>query len=351
VSTRTAERIDPQTLEWLTEPDNPAVAVLTRTVLLGEKRTPAMDELWARRNEYAPVATILDAMNADGSWLPPERDYKKYEGNLWQIHFLGELWASGDDERVQRAAEYAFSRQLDDGSWSCNGRPSAAIPCLTANVGRALARLGFAADERVVAALAQIAALRTELDYLGCPGVHDYTLNGYCHMVAPKVLHFLAAVPKEAWPRGAVALRDECIRVLRDKSIYRSHPADYREYADTAARLPKAQIAEGRERFIAEHEPLEYTEKKGWKRLGYPLSYNSDALDSLRALAGVGETWRKEYEPALQVVEDSADASGRWPLKNTFNGKMLADVEVKGEPSKWLTFQALQVIGTFERPA
>jgi hypothetical protein len=115
--------------------------------------------------------------------------------------------------------------------------------------------------------------------------------------------------------------------------------------------MRKSEIPEGRERFIKEHAPLEYTEKKGWKRLGYPLSYNSDALDALRALAAVGESWRAEYAPALEVVQTAADASGRWRLKNTFNGKMLADVEAKGEPSKWLTLQALQVLDHFEAPS
>jgi hypothetical protein len=151
-----------ETLDWLLEPENPAVAVLTRRRLLGESDS-ATGALWARRNEYAPVSSILDAMGDDGSWLPPERDYKKYEGSLWQIHFLGELWADGEDERVRRGARYAFTRQIDDGSWSSNGRASTSAPCLTANVGRALARMGFAQDERVVAALGYCTGLYAEL--------------------------------------------------------------------------------------------------------------------------------------------------------------------------------------------
>ena len=340
-------RADPETLSWLTEPGNPAVAVLARRTLTSEKPSRELDALWGRRNEYAPVAAILDAMSDDGTWAAPERDYQKYGGTLWQIHFLGELWADGSDERVKRAAEYAFSRQLDDGSWSSNGRPSASIPCLTANVGRALARLGYARDERVIAALRHIADLRGELGYLGCAGMHDYTLNGYCHMVAPKALLFLGEVPRGSWPRGAVGLRDECIAALRDKEIFRSLPVAYREFKDAVLTSPKAELAEARERFIAEREPLEYGDKKGWLRLGYPLSYNSDALDSLRALASVGETRRSEYVPAIEVVEQAADESGRWPLRTTFNGKMLADVETKGEPSRWLTLQALQVLDVF----
>jgi hypothetical protein len=33
----------------------------------------------------------------------------------------------------------------------------------------------------------------------------------------------------------------------------------------------------------------------------------------------------------------------RWTMRNSLNGKMLADVETKGAPSTWLTLRALQV--------
>ena len=106
-----------ETLDWLLESENPAVAVLTRRALLGDDDA-ATAALWERRNEYAPVAAILNAQLEDGSWATPSQDYRKYQGSLWQVHLLGELWADGGDERVQRAAAYAFSRQLPDGSWS-----------------------------------------------------------------------------------------------------------------------------------------------------------------------------------------------------------------------------------------
>ncbi len=107
-----------ETIDWLLEPENPAVAVLTRRTLLGEADDAATAALWERRNEYAPVATILDAQLDDGSWTTPGQDYKKYQGSLWQVHLLGELWAERRRRAGAKAADYAFSRQLPDGSWS-----------------------------------------------------------------------------------------------------------------------------------------------------------------------------------------------------------------------------------------
>jgi hypothetical protein len=336
------------TLNWLTDTENPAVAVLVRRGLLGQPPSPDLDALWTRRNEYAPVARILDLMQQDGSWAPPARDYQKYWGSLWQIHFLGELYASGDDERVRTAAEYAFSRQLPDGSWSCtNGRPAGSIPCLTANIGRALARLGYARDKRVVAALRYCADLHGELGCVDCRGGPGFHLNGYCHMLTPKTLLFLAEVPHDLWPDGAERLRDACVIALRDKEVFRSLPAQAREFQDAVFSMPAAEQRGFRERFLAEHQPLTYGPKPGWLRFGYPLSYNSDVLEALWALSLHGERRRPEYEPALEVVWSAADAQMRWTLRTTFNGKMLADVEVKGAPSRWLTWRALSVLAHF----
>jgi hypothetical protein len=342
---RIASEVPAETIDWLLEPDNPAVAVLTRRGLLGEADDAATAALWERRNDYAPVAAILAAQLDNGSWTTPGQDYKKYQGSLWQVHLLGELHASGDDPRVQKAAEYAFSRQLPDGSWSAtNARPEGSIACLTSNVGRALARMGWARDERLLAAVASIVDLFRELGIVDCRSGREYQLNGYCHMLTVKELLFLGEVPQELWPAGADALRDECIAKLRDKAIFRAVPAEAREFNDAIWSLKSSERTGLRERFLAEHPELHYKEKAGWLRFGFPLSYNSDALEALWALVRVGEKPQPEYEPALDLVRKTADKQMRWALKNTFNGKMLADVEAKGQPSKWLTLRALQVL-------
>lgn len=350
--------IPESTIAWLREDDVPAVSVLASR-LLG---VPEPDGAWGRRNEYGPVARILEAQHDDGSWDVPQRDYQKYRGSLWQLVFLGELWADGADERVRRGAEYAFSRQLSDGAWSCNGKPAAAIPCLTANVGRSIARLGYCRDERVVRALEFCVRQLHEAGVLDCGSIYSsklsgpkgggarvYTLNGYCHMLAPKTLLFLAEVPRELWPNGAEELRDECVRVLRDKQVFRSLPAEYREFQDLAYSAKAPERPALRERFLAEHGAPHYGDKPGWLRFGFPLSYNSDALEALLALAAHGEAPLPEYGPALDAVEAAADADMHWAMRSSLNGKMIADVERKGAPSKWVTLRALTALRHFGR--
>lgn len=336
-----------ETLEWLQGRDNPAVAAMALRTF-ADADDPRVEALWELRNGYAPVHEILARQRADGSWDAPARDYQKYGGSLWQIHFLGELWADGGDPRVSKAADYAFSRQLPDGSWSAsNMRRSGSIPCLTANVGRALARLGYSRDERVISALRFCTGLFSELGAVNCRQLQGYQLNGYCHMLTPKLLLFLAEVPEDLWPDGSAALRDECVARLREKYVFRCLPEKSREFGEMLRSTPPGKRAGLRERFLSEQPTLIHAEKTGWLRFGYPLSYNSDVLEAMTALASIGEPLRDEYTPALNAISDAADAQMRWVMRNSLNGKMLTDVETKGKPSKWLTLRALKVLAHF----
>ena len=47
---------------------------------------------------------------------------------------------------------------------------------------------------------------------------------------------------------------------------------------------------------------------------------------------------------ALALVAAKQDAQGRWKLASTFNGRLVADIEAKSEPSRWITLRALQVL-------
>jgi len=166
-------------------------------------------------------------------------------------------------------------------------------------------------------------------------------------MLTPKLLLYLAEVPRDVWPDGARDLRDECVAKLRDKGIFHCLPQESREFNDAVWSMPSAERPGFRDRFLAEHRQLHYKDKPGWLRFGFPLSYNSDTLEALLALAAVGETRRPEYEAAIGTILEAADPQMRWTMRNSLNDKMLADVETKGAPSRWLTLRALQALSHF----
>ena len=52
-------------------------------------------------------------------------------------------------------------------------------------------------------------------------------------------------------------------------------------------------------------------------------------------------------EKPLQVILNKRGADDRWRLEKSLNGQMWIDVEVKGQPSKWITLFALTVLDHF----
>lgn len=46
----------------------------------------------------------------------------------------------------------------------------------------------------------------------------------------------------------------------------------------------------------------------------------------------------------MDIVISKQDDQGRWMLENTFDGRFIINIETKGKPSKWITFDAARVL-------
>jgi hypothetical protein len=106
-------------------------------------------------------------------------------------------------------------------------------------------------------------------------------------------------------------------------------------------------ISDRREEFLAERGPGTPKPKPGWLKFGFPLHYNSDVLEAMYALAEVDTPMSPALDKPLQVIKEKMTPDGKWIMESSLNGKMLADVEEKGKPSKWLTYFALRVLAHF----
>ncbi len=83
---------------------------------------------------------------------------------------------------------------------------------------------------------------------------------------------------------------------------------------------------------------------ESWFRFGYPLGYVTDVLQNLEALTLLGYGGDVRLQRAKEVVLSKQDSDGRWRMKYTYNGKMWAEVETNGRPSKWVTLRALRIL-------
>ncbi len=110
----------------------------------------------------------------------------------------------------------------------------------------------------------------------------------------------------------------------------------------------EATIKVGAEYFLKHHiykksHNLAKVSKPGWLHFGFPLMYQDDALEVLGILTNLGYKDERMQE-AVDLVISKQDAQGRWKLDNTYNGRYQTNIERKGEPSKWITLNALKAL-------
>jgi hypothetical protein len=318
-------------LQWLLEKDDPGVRFLALTRLLDR---PASDAgvKEARRDimRTGAIPRILAKQDPRGCWDLPDLFYRaKYKGTVWQLIILAELGADGRDARIRKACEFILGSSQDGegGGFSFDrsftrggGRPSGIIPCLTGNMVWSLIQLGMEDDPRVARGIDWIARFQRFDD--GIPRAPKDPVYGRwpqcwgehsCHMGVAKALKALAAVPE-------------------------------------SQRTPEieAAIEQGAEYFLKHHihkksHDLGSVSKPGWLRLGFPLMYQTDILELLDILTGLGYRDPRMQE-AVDALISRQDDQGRWKLQQTFNGRFQTNIERKGMPSKWLTVRALSVL-------
>ena len=314
-------------LPWLLEPDeaNPGVRCFALRDLLDR---PAGDpEVVAAQGTVmrtGPVPAILDAQYPDGYWMKPGSIYSpKYRGTVWQVLFLAQLGANGEDERIRRAVEYVFEHgQAESGAFAMSGTPSTAIYCLWGNVTRALLDLGYWGDERLGRAIEQLARSITGDGYewyrrggVQAPGFHcsaNYDLP--CGWGAVRALWALNRVPAEGRTPVIEAASDASANFLLSYDVAR---ADY---------------------------PYKERINSSWFKFGYPLGYVTDVLLNLEALAEAGHGGDPRLDAAVELLLSKQGEQGCWPMEYSYNGKMWADVEEKGKLSKWVTLRAVRVL-------
>jgi len=83
-------------------------------------------------------------------------------------------------------------------------------------------------------------------------------------------------------------------------------------------------------------------------KLAFPWFYGYNILRGLWVLTRLG--YRDErMEDALAVLREKKTPEGKWVLESTPYGRMQANLEKKGQPSKWITLKALWVLEKYGR--
>jgi hypothetical protein len=332
---------------WLLDGEDPTVTAQALQII--EERPPNDAEILRLRQKAMaadPIKTILTAQSPEGQWLGanPNQAYRKYQGSSWTLLFLAELGASAEDLRVQKGCRNLLENNFVEnvGAFSANGRPNGVMVCFNAHMVYALTRLGFGTDSRLASAIHWLTKQQSTHGGFHCR-IIEYSLLQDCVMAIPKVLKMVSAIPESERMQEICAMVNRAVDYMLSVQLYRYVPARSREWYELTWKRPIAEIRQLKPKF----EPGPLGEKKGWLRFQFPLHYNSDLLEVLWTMARLKVKRNPVIEQGVEQLLSLQTPKGTWVMKDSLNGKMWIDIEKKGQPSRWLTLRACEILKAY----
>ncbi|MCB2210778.1 hypothetical protein KQI52_01550 [bacterium] len=350
-----ANFIDNTTLDWLLDPNDPALLAKVLTDLLGRSPdNPEVVDARSRIPEQPFAKAALDAITSGRIW--EHTFYIKYRGISWTMAHLSEIGVPGDHPAIQTGIENiletpkrATQVQQRDVAPLKGCQPvywKHPLACLTARMATVLTRYGLTDHEVTRGARATLLHLHQPGLGFACQ-VIDYSLLPGCIMTVPEVLKCWLSIPaQERTPEEETAIR-ESVELLRKHGLYKYVPVAAKEFAEKTYKWKVADIRELKDQWIANGRLNDRKAKDGWLRFSFPHTYNPDLLELLLVLGEARRQFGEDMVPqdelineALQLVLDRRGKDGRWKLTGGINGKMWANLDQKGKPSPWITYRA-----------
>jgi hypothetical protein len=318
-------------ISWLLEKNNSSVRFLALINILGKNlNDPEVKMAQDQIMQSSPIKTILNVQNKEGYWANPGNIYlPKYKATTHTLLILAELGAKNTPE-IKRGIEYIYRSQRSSGHFLIDipmtekGLNSIVKDgcCIDGNILTYLIHFGYLDDVRTERLLNFLTEYHSEETAGWKCRSYPINKNGVfpvnCYMGAIKVLKALSFIPKNKRSKAIDLMISSEVENILENYIFK-----YLKNSDGSRK-----------------------DKSGWKNFGFPLFYQSDALEVLDILTRLNVN-DDRMQPAIDLVINSRQTNKKWLLKNTFNGKMLIDIEEKGKPSKWITLRALKVLNHF----
>jgi hypothetical protein len=332
-------------VDWLLEENNPSVRYFTlRDVLGTHEDDPQVLAAKLAIPQSKVVKRILEKQSLKGYWEEQTNPYNpKYKSSYWQIMTLGQLGTDKSDKRVERACDYIFQFQLDDGGFSSHTQATASkeydwflkkereLPlrdewikstvfehqysCLTGNMAAALMRMGYADDPRVRKALEWLVKIQNKDGGWLCPywRAHVKDTHGcFDGTICP--LEAFSEVPRKDLTKEMQQAIERGAGFLLMHRLFRADHHDYKVI------------------------------NKSWLKLSFPWFYGYNILRGLDVLTKLGYVNDERLDDAVEVLLQKRRQDGTWILEGAPIGRMQANIEAKGRPSKWITLIALRTL-------
>jgi len=317
--------LDSRTIRWLLEEDQPSVRYRTLTELLG--RSPEDPEVRTAQRRIASTgwaADILARRTPGAGWSDGSSPYQpKYVSTNWMMLVLSDLGVTRADPAVRDACEYWMERMAaKDGGLGGNSKGTPHY-CVSANMARAVTRLGYADDPRVRRTLDWLVETAHPRGGWSCWGP-SRNLDSWEAMSA------FAAYPRSKWTS---AMR-EC-------------------------------VAKGAEFFLSRELHHQGSRYAPWYRTHYPVHYYYDLLVGLDFMTALGYGADPRMRYAVDWLRARRRADGAWNLDAVHPDvgpamrrymtthpndlRIPFALETVGRPSKIVTLTALKALAAVDR--
>ncbi|MCX6064055.1 MAG: nitrogen fixation protein NifH [Caldiserica bacterium] len=318
--------------DWLLEEDNPSVRYFTLRDILDRPQDDTGVQTARREIMHTGMVPDILSRQREPAYLQafPRFYTNKYEGIVWSLIVLAEFGADVNPQ-IKEQCEYVLtnSQETLNGGFSMHtaqktggGRTTEVIPCLTGNMVWSLIRFGYLDDPRLQKGIDWITRyMRFNDGVENTPQVPPYDRlemcwgKHVCHMGVVKALKALSAIPQERRTTGEIGdTIQKATEFLLIHHIYkRSHD-------------------------------LSRISKPGWLKFSFPLMYQTDALEILDILTGLGVE-DSRMDEAMDIVLAKQDTMGRWKTESNYGGdRLLIPMGQKDEHSKWITLRAMRVL-------
>jgi len=319
---------DGRVLDWLLEEQQPCVRYYTLRDLLDRREDdPDVRSARARIARVGWAHDQLSQQGPKGFWEPHEPKnvgewvnflyFPTYTATNWRALVLSDLGLDSTHPGIRKLAERIFDYKL---------RLSSPFNffyeemCISANTARMLTRFGYSDDRRV----------RKLYDWL----IEDQREDG-----------------------GWNCSQDTAgtLDVWEPLAAFASLPKSKR-----SPRMEQA-ISKGAEFYLDRRLFKEGRPYAPWLRLHYPNHYFYDSLVGLDVITRLGYAGDRRLRPALEILAKKRRRDGAWcidrahpdfgPGANAHPDRKTKPlvIEAPGQPSKWITLNAMRVLKRVER--
>ncbi len=313
-------------LDWLLEPEQPSVRYLTLTKLLGKRESdPTVRAAKAQIPSQGWVAEVLARRDPGGWWVRPRGWLEpRFVGTNWNLLALSDLGATREIPEISSSCEFWMTRSPLTGGGVGGFGKGKGHHCYTANMARALIRMGYQDDPRVHRTLQWLVRTAHPKGGWTCRFSTDGPATSRS-LDAWEGLSAFAAYPRSQWTDEMLECVERGAEYYLDRELHRQGD----RYAP-------------------------------WYRFHWPVHYYYDLLVGLDCLTALGHGDDPRLGFALDLLRKKRRPDGRWNLDahqtdpDPESARWFAQhperrpaplvFETPGRPSKMITLRARVVL-------